>query len=284
MTGHAARARPRWKSVLMHGLLLAGAVIMIYPLLWMVASSLKPSNLIFSDLSIIPRRIDLSHYTDGWAALSVSFGRFLTNSAVVAALSVIGLVFSSSLTAFAFARLEFAGRRILFAIMLTTIMLPAHAILLPQYLLFNKLGWLNTYLPLIVPHWLGVDAFFVFLLVQFMRAIPRELDDAARIDGCGPFRLYWSVILPLTKPALVTVAIMSFTWSWDEFLGPLIYLQDPHKFTVPLGLQMFLDASSGSNWGGMFAMSVVALVPPLLLFGVFQRRIIQGIATTGIKG
>jgi multiple sugar transport system permease protein len=268
----------------LHALVAAGAFVMIYPLLWMLASSLKPSDLIFTDVSLIPKHIDFSHYTDGWSALSVSFGRFLTNSIVVTGLSVIGLVLSSSLTAFAFARLEFVGRRILFALMLVTIMLPAHALLLPQYLLFNKLGWLNTYLPLILPHWLGVDAFFVFLLVQFMRGIPRELDDAARVDGCGPFRLYWEIILPLCKPALVTVAIMSFTWSWDEFLGPLVYLQDPHKFTVPLGLQMFLDASSGSNWGGMFAMSVVALVPPLALFILFQRRIIQGIATTGIKG
>jgi multiple sugar transport system permease protein len=277
-------ARPAWQSVLLHTVVLAGALVMIYPLLWMLSSSLKPSSLIFSDLSLIPSELDFSHYTDGWTALSVSFGRFITNSLVVAALSVTGLVFSSALTAFAFARLEFAGRKLLFGVMLVTIMLPAHALLIPQYLLFTELGWINTYLPLVIPRWFAVDAFFVFLLVQFMRGIPRELDDAARVDGCGPFQLFWHIILPLSKPALVTVAIMSFTWSWDEFLGPLIYLQDPRTFTVPLGLQMFLDASSGSDWGGMFAMSVLALVPPLLLFTIFQRRIIQGIATTGIKG
>lgn len=284
MNGRVRGARPIWKSVALHAAIFAGAVFMIYPLLWMLASSFKPSELIFSDLSLIPKRIDFSHYTDGWNALTVTFSRFIANSIVVAVLSVIGLVVSSSLTAFAFARLEFIGRRVLFAVMLMTIMLPAHALLLPQYLLFTELGWIDTYLPLVIPRWFGVDAFFVFLLVQFMRRIPRELDDAARMDGCGQFRLFWEIILPLCKPALVTVAILSFTWSWDEFLAPLVYLQDPHKFTVPLGLQSFLDASSGSDWGGMFAMSVVALVPPLLLFGIFQRRIIEGIATTGLKG
>jgi multiple sugar transport system permease protein len=277
-------ARPAWKSVAMHAAVFAGAVVMIYPLLWLLASSLKPTSEIFSDLSLVPRHVTFSHYRDGWNALSVSFGRFFANSIVVAVLSVTGLIVSSSLTAFAFARMDFPGRRILFALMLVTMMLPAHALLLPQYLLFTHLGWINSYLPLVVPRWFSVDAFFVFLLVQFMRNIPRDLDEAAVLDGCGPFRLWWSIILPLTKPALVTVAILSFTWTWDEFLQPLVYLQNPQSFTVPLGLQMFLDASSGSDWGGMFAMSVLVLVPPLLLFGMFQRRIIQGIASTGIRG
>lgn len=277
-------ARPAWKSVAMHAAVFAGAVVMIYPLLWLLASSLKPTSEIFSDLSLVPRHVTFSHYRDGWNALSVSFGRFFANSIVVAVLSVTGLIVSSSLTAFAFARMDFPGRRLLFALMLVTMMLPAHALLLPQYLLFTHLGWINSYLPLVVPRWFSVDAFFVFLLVQFMRNIPRDLDEAAVLDGCGPFRLWWSIILPLTKPALVTVAILSFTWTWDEFLQPLVYLQNPQSFTVPLGLQMFLDASSGSDWGGMFAMSVLVLVPPLLLFGMFQRRIIQGIASTGIRG
>lgn len=283
--GSRRRARRRrMRSVAVHAIAVAGAVVMLYPLLWLISSSIKPSALIFSDAGLWPHRIDLSGYNQGWSALPVTFGRFLLNSVLVTVLSVLGVLVSSSVTAFAFARLEFTGKKVLFAFMLATVMLPHHVTLVPQYILFNHFGWINTYVPLVAPSWLAVNSFFVFLIVQFIRGIPRELDEAAMLDGCGPLRLFLQIILPLTAPALVTTAILAFVWSWDEFLGPLIYLQDPQKFTVPLGLRMFLDATASSNWGGMFAMSVLALLPLFVVFLLFQRRIVEGVATSGLKG
>jgi len=167
--------------------------------------------------------------------------------------------------------------------MLGTLMVPYQATLVPQYILFLNLDWVNTMLPLVVPKFLAVDAFFIFLLTQFFRGLPRELDEAAVMDGCGAWRIYWSIILPLSVPALATAAIFTFIFTWDDFFGPLIYLTDIENFTVQLGLRGFLDSSGQSDWGAMFAMAVLTLLPVLALFLLFQRLLIQGIATTGLK-
>jgi multiple sugar transport system permease protein len=195
-----------------------------------------------------------------------------------------GNVLTCSLAAYAFARLKFWGRDFWFALMLGTLMLPYHVTLIPQYVLFLHLDWVNTFLPLVVPKFLAADAFFIFLLTQFFRTIPRELDEAAMIDGCGPWRIYWKIILPLSLPALATAAIFTFIWTWDDFVGPLVYLTDMANYTVQLGLRSFVDSTGKSDWGALFAMSVLTLLPVFAFFLFFQRLLIEGIATTGLRG
>jgi len=270
-------------SVIKHILLIATGFLMIYPLLWMLVSSFRPTDEIFRDTSLIPKGITLANYTYGWSALNQPFGHYLINSGIVVLGCIIGNVLSCSLAAYAFARLKFTGRTILFAIMLLTIMIPYHVVLVPQYILFQQFGWVNTFLPLIVPKLLGTDAFFVFLMVQFIRGLPKELDEAARIDGCGHFNTFFRIILPLMVPAVATTAIFTFIWMWNDFLSSLIYLIDPSMYTVPLALRAFLDSTGSSNWGAMFAMSIVSLIPVFLAFLFGQRFLIRGIATTGIK-
>jgi multiple sugar transport system permease protein len=260
------------------------SLVMLYPLLWMLASSFKPENEIFGNASLIPSSLSLDSYWRGWSGLQVSFGQFFLNSLTISLLSVIGNVFSCSLAAYAVARLKFPGRNFWFALMLGTMMLPYHVTLIPQYVLFLNLDWVDTFLPLVVPKFLAADAFFIFLLVQFFRTIPRELDEAALIDGAGPWVIYWKVILPLSLPALATAAIFTFIWTWDDFFGPLVYLNDMGSYTVQLGLRAFVDSSGKSDWGALFAMSTLTLLPVFAFFVFFQRLLIQGIATTGLRG
>jgi multiple sugar transport system permease protein len=268
---------------LRHGLLIAASFVMLYPLLWMVASAFKPENAIFTDLSIIPPSLDPKNFREGWTALQTSFTTFYWNSFVIAILVVIGNLISCSLTAYAFARLEFRWKRQLFALMLGTLMLPYHVTLIPQYVLFLQLGWVDTILPLVVPKFLAADAFFIFLMVQFFRGIPRELDEAAQMDGCSPWRIYWKIIMPLSLPVMATAGIFSFLWTWNDFFGPLIYLNDSANYTVPLALRSFVDATGTSAWGQLFAMSVLAILPIFLVFLFFQRLIIEGVAMSGMK-
>lgn len=272
------------RAVLTHIALIVGAFIMLYPLIWMVSSSLKPKELIFTELNLWPQDPRWENYVNGWSGIGVTFTTFFRNSLIVSTLAVIGNLISCSMAAYAFARLDFAFKRIWFALMLMTLMLPIHVLLVPQYVLYRNFGWLDTFLPLTVPHFLATDAFFIFLLVQFIRGIPRELDQAAEIDGGNPWQIYWGVILPLSKSALVTTAIFTFIWTWNDFLTQLIYLSSVQKYTVSLGLRLFLDSSGISNWGPMLAMSTVALVPVFVLFLLFQRLLVEGIATTGMKG
>jgi len=283
----AHRRRSPWpartRSVLKHLGLIALALVMLYPLLWLVASSIKPNDEIFRDLSLIPQNIDLSNYSNGWNALSEPFGRYLLNSAVIVLGSLIGNLVSCSMAAYAFARLEFRGRKLWFSIMLMSIMLPIHVIIVPQYVLFSKLEWINTFLPLIVPKLLATDAFFIFLMVQFFRGIPRELDEAARLDGCGHIRIYLRIMLPLSGPALATTAIFTFIWTWNDFFSQLIFLTKPNMYTAPVALRTFLDSTGQSSWGPMFAMSLVTLIPVFLVFLFGQKYLVKGIATTGIK-
>ena len=265
-------------------LLLAGfGIIMLAPLLWMLSSSFKPEPEIFGNTSLIPKNPTLQNYVEGWTALPVSFTRFYINSFIIVIASIIGNMFSCSLAAYAFSRLNFKLRGLWFALMLGTLMLPHHVIMIPQYILFSKLGWVNTFYPLIVPKFLAVDAFFIFLMVQFIRTLPRELDEAARIDGCGYFGIFFRIILPLAMPSLATTAIFTFIWTWNDFLTPLIYLNSPELATIPMALRSFMDAESGSAFGPLFAMSICALVP---IFGFFisgQKYLVRGVATTGLK-
>lgn len=287
-TATIVRKQRQWRAVrglVAHAVLILICILMLYPVLWMLASSFRPEATIFSNYTLWPdENFSLRAYIEGWTGLSVSFTRFFLNSALVACLAVMGNVIACSLAAYAFARLNFPLRNFWFAMMLGTLMLPYHVTLIPQYVLFLNLGWVDTFLPLVVPKFLAVDAFFIFLMVQFFRGIPRELDDAAMMDGCGPWKIYLLVMLPLSKPVLATAAIFSFIWTWDDFFGPLIYLNDTNNYTVPLALRAFVDSSGRSEWGPLFAMSTLSLVPVFLVFLFFQRLIIRGISTSGLKG
>jgi len=273
----------RVSAVVRHVVLIALSALLLYPLIWMTVSSLRPNELIFRLPGLVPVMWEFSNFTDGWTALRPSFERYLLNSTIVVAGSILGNLISCSMAAYAFARLRFRFRTAFFAIMLVTIMLPMHVVIVPQYIMFSKLGLVNTFWPLILPKLLATDAFFIFLMVQFIRGIPRELDEAAKIDGAGHWRIYFSILLPIMSPALATTAIFTFVWVWNDFFGPLIYLNDPNLFTVPLALRQFMDSQGMSNYGGMFAMSVVSLLPVFLAFLFGQRYLIRGIATTGIK-
>ncbi|MCR8725590.1 carbohydrate ABC transporter permease [Frigidibacter sp. ROC022] len=278
------RARKIGNQIFRHVVLSTAAVVMLFPLLWLIMSAFKPDSMIFSHPLALPEKLDFSAFVNGWTELRVSFTTFYKNSFIIAGLAVVGNLMACSLTAFAFARLKFWGRSVWFALMLGTLMLPYHVTLVPQYIMFLKLGWVGSYLPLIVPKFLAVDAFFIFLMVQFFRGIPREIDEAATMDGCGPWRIYWKIMLPLSTPVLATAAIFSFIWTYDDFLGPLIYLNDPRKFTVPLALRAFVDGSGGESlYGELFAMSTLSLVPVFIVFLAFQRLIIRGVALGALK-
>jgi multiple sugar transport system permease protein len=279
------KAKDRIKEIVYHVLVSASCFIMLYPILWMVASSLKETSEIWTNATaLIPSRPTLQHYIDGWAGFGgITFATFWKNSFIYAGLGTIASVASSAVVAYAFAKIRFVGRQFWFSIMLMTMMLPVQVLLIPQYIVFNKLNWVNTFLPLIVPRFFG-NAFFIFLMVQFMRGIPVELDEAAEIDGCSKIGIFFRVILPLIQPALITAAIFSFYWTWEDFLGPLLYLQDPHYYTVSLAVRAYSDPDVGTDWGSIFAMSSLSLLPVFVIFISFQRYLVEGISTTGIKG
>ncbi|MCU6796106.1 carbohydrate ABC transporter permease [Paenibacillus sp. WQ 127069] len=267
-----------------HLIIIAIGLVMMYPVLWLLSSSFKPNNLIFSDTTLWPKEFTLTNYINGWKGLQgISFLRFFTNSAQISVMSVLGNVITCSLAAFAFARLDFKYKKLWFSMMLVTIMLPYHVTLVPQYILYKNFEWINTYLPLIVPKWLAHDSFFILLMVQFIRGIPKELDESATIDGCGEGQIYWKIILPLLVPALITTAIFTFIWTWDDFFSQMIYLNNVKLFTVQLGIRSLFDPAGESDWGALLAMSVLSLIPIMTIFLTFQRYFLDGIATTGIK-
>jgi multiple sugar transport system permease protein len=278
-------ARRGARSLVWHASALAILAVVLYPVAWVIGASLKPGNQIVQSLELFPS----NPITDNYRGLAggiagIPIYSFFVNSLIIAVASVIGVLASCSLAAYAFARIRFAGRNILFTLMIGTLLLPHHVLIIPQYVMFQKAELINTFVPLVIGKFLAVDAFFVFLMVQFMRSLPKELDEAARIDGCGHMRIYWNIVLPLCRPALITSAIFTFIWSWNDFLGPLLYLNEPEKYTVSLGLKMFIDQDSLSDYGGMVAMSLVALFPVVLFFVAFQRYLVEGSATSGLKG
>jgi multiple sugar transport system permease protein len=278
-------ARKLPARLLTHGVIILLGVIMLYPVVWMVLSSFKPNNTIFSDTSLILKSFTLENYASGWKGYSgVEFSRFFLNSLFICAAAVAANLVSCSFASYAFGRLKFFGKTFWFGAMMVSIMLPAHVTTIPRFVMYNGFGWIDSYLPIIMPKLLATDAFFVFLLVQFVRSLPMDLDEAATIDGCGPFGIFFRVILPLAGPALVTTALFTFLWTWDDFFHQLLYINTTYKFTVPLGLRSFVDASGESNWGAVLAMSSLSMIPCFVLFFSLQKYFVQGIATTGIKG
>lgn len=278
-----SRGRGRIRAVTKHAGLIIFALIMVYPLIWMLVSSFKPDDQILADPSPIPREFTWENFIQGWTVLGQPFLVFFINSLIVTVGAILGNLFSCSLTAYALARLDFRMRRFYVGIVLVTVMLPVHVLVIPQYIFFSQLHLVNTYFPLVIPKVLGTDSFFVFLMIQFIRGIPRELDQAAMIDGSGPFRTFFYVILPLMRPALVTTTIFTFIWTWNDFFVPLIYLTSSQSFTVPVALNSMVDSQSQGGTGMLLAMSVVSLIPIMMFFVFAQRHLIRGIATTGIK-
>ncbi len=268
-----------------HAVIIAFGVLMLYPVLWLISSSLKPGNTIFTDPSLLSGSFSFEHYIKGWQGVGrIHFSAFFANSLLVCGCVVVCNIVSCSMAAYAFGRLKFALKGLWFGIMMLSIMLPTHVTTIPRYVMFNNFGWVDSYLPLIAPKLLATDAFFVFLLVQFVRGLPKDLDESATLDGCGKVGIFFRIIVPLCVPAMVTTALFSFLWTWDDFFNQLLYLNTPAKYTVTLGLRMFMDSSGQSSWGPMFAMSVLSMAPCFALFFSLQKYFVQGIATTGIKG
>ncbi len=268
-----------------HIFVAAACCIMIYPILWMVFSSFKENNEIFQNAHTLwPKEFHFENYVYGWKGFGgVSFDVFFLNSFIVALLSTIGAVASSLLVAYGFSRIKFRGRQFWFVCMLLTMMLPYQIVAIPQYVVFQKLNWINSFKPLIIPQFMG-QAFFIFLMMQFIRGIPSELDQSAKIDGCGRYSIFFRIIVPLVSPAIITSTIFSFYWRWDDFFAPLLFLNRPQLYTIPLALRIFADPTSISNWSGMLAMASLSLVPVLLVFFLFQKYLTEGISTTGLKG
>lgn len=273
------------RTPLAHIFLIALAVVMLYPVVWMLAASFRPEGETFIGAGLLPEHPTLENYVLGWRFVgSDTFTTFYANSFLICGLAIVGNLVSCSMAAYAFARLRFVGRHVLFAIMLGSIMLPIHAQLIPQYILFLKLGWVNTILPLVLPKFLATDAFFVFLMVQFMRTLPRELEQAAEIDGATYWQRYTRVVLPLAMPALVTTAVFTFIFVYNDYFSQLIYLTSNDAMTVPLALRLFINSGGGrSNYGGMFAMSILSIGPVLGFYIASQRLLVQEFATTGFK-
>lgn len=275
----------RLRTYSLHLLLILLLIVMLYPVIWMVASSFRPEQEIFGGLGLIPKSFTLDNYRNGWFLFGDrTFGDFFINSFIISGLAIAGNLISCSMAAYAFARLNFSMKWLWFALMLGSIMLPIHAQLIPQYIFFLKIGWVGSFLPLVVPKFLATDAFFIFLMVQFMRSLPPELEQAAMIDGASYWQRYWRIILPLSMPALVTTAVFTFINTYNDFFSQLIYLNDSEKMTVPVALRLFLDPSGGtSSYGGMFAMVLVSIGPVLGFFLASQRLLVRGIATQGFK-
>lgn len=259
--------------------------VVLYPVIWLVFSTFKPSSEFGQNPGLIPESPTIDNYIKVVEGIGgTPLWRFFTNSLVIASLSVIGTIVSSSMAAYAFGRIRFKGANVFFAAMIGTLLLPFHVLIIPQFILFQKLDLIDTYVPLVVGKFLAVEAFFVFLMVQFIRNLPREMDEAAKIDGAGHIRVFTAIILPLIRPALITSAIFSFIWTWNDFLGPLLYVTSPEKYPLPIALRLYNDATSTSDYGATVAVSMLALVPILLFFIVFQRFLVAGVATQGLKG
>ena len=273
-------------TTLYHALILLIGLMMVYPLIWMVMSSFKETNTIFTTAgSLIPKQFTLENYINGWKGFAkITFVTFFKNSLLISILATFGTIISSAVVAYGFARFKFRGRGLLFSAMLLSMMLPAQVLMIPQYLWYQKLGWVGSYLPLIVPYFFATQGFFVYLMSNFISGIPVELDEAAKIDGCSYWGIFIKVIAPLMKPAVVTGCIFSFMWRWDDFLSALLYINKTSMYPVSLALKLFCDPGSSSDYGAMFAMATLSILPSVLIFIFFQKYLVEGISTSGLKG
>jgi oligogalacturonide transport system permease protein len=273
------------KDTMSYFILIIVGLLMIYPLLWLFFSSFKDNAEIFSSLRLLPQRFDLSGYREGWEGTGqFTFGTFMLNTVAMVVPTILATVISSTLVAYGFARFDFKFKKIFFMLMISTMMLPNAVLIIPRYMLFRKFGWLNSYKPFYMPQIFAFTAFFNYLMIQFIRGIPHELDESARMDGLGSFRTLVYILAPLCKPALFSMFIFQFIWTWNDFFNPLIYINSISKYPVSLALRMSVDAQSFIAWNKVLAMSFVSIVPMVVLFFAAQKYFVEGIATTGLKG
>ena len=260
-------------------------LVMVYPLLWLFASSFRTNQEIFTSLGLIPGELVTDAYARGWQGSGqYSYGTFFINTFLMVIPTVLGTIVSSALVGYGFARFRFPFKKLLFILMISQLMLPNAVIIIPRYILFRSLGWLNTYLPFIVPAMFATYSFFIFMMVQFIRGIPKELDESAYIDGCNSFTIFTRIMLPLLKPALFSAGIFQFIWRWNDFLNPLIYINSVKKYPLSLALRMSMDITDAISWNQLMAMSLLTMIPPILIFFFAQRYFVEGITTTGLKG
>ena len=279
------RRAARINSMLRYTVLVVVGMIMIYPLLWLVGASFKTNSEMFSSPWFWPKDPTLQGYVDGWkTSTPYNFAHFFLNSMQIVIPKVIGTAISSTLVAYGFARFDFPGKKIIFTILIGTLLLPDVVTRIPQYLLFRELGWLDTYLPLFVPQFLAFEAFFVFMLIQFLRAIPRDMEEAARVDGANAIQTLIYVVVPMLMPAIISVCLFQFMWTMNDFLGPLIYISSVEKYPISLALKLSIDTTEAFNWNQILSMTVLALTPSLIVFFLAQRHFIEGISTGGVKG
>jgi oligogalacturonide transport system permease protein len=268
--------------------LIAVGIFMIYPMLWMVGASFKANNNeIFSSIGIIPKKFSIQAYIDGWHSTEYSFLKYLINTYKIVLPKVFGTVLSATITAYGFARFQFKGKKLFYAILLSTLFLPQVVLNIPQYLLFRDIGWLKptlSYFPLIIPAFFASDTYFVFMLVQFLRGIPRELEEAAKIDGSNSLQTLWYIICPVLKPSIVSAALFQFMWSSNDFMGPLIYVKTVSKYPAALGLRLSMDAEVGFEWNKVLAMSIVTIIPSLIVFFAAQKQFVEGVTAGSLKG
>jgi oligogalacturonide transport system permease protein len=270
---------------LRYGLLVLVGLVMLYPLVWLVGASFKTNAEIFASPGFLPADPTLDGYIEGWkTSTPYTFGHFFLNSMAIVIPKVIGTAISCTLVAYAFARFDFPFKRVMFGMVIATLLLPNVVTRIPQYLLFRDLGWLDTFLPLWVPSALAGDAFFVFMLVQFLRAIPRDMEEAARVDGATTFQTLIFIVVPMLAPALISVCLFQFMWTMNDFLGPLIYISSVEKYPVSLALKLSIDTTESFEWNRILAMSVLTILPSLIVFFMAQKYFIEGISTGGVKG
>ncbi|MGL5434583.1 MAG: carbohydrate ABC transporter permease [Lachnospiraceae bacterium] len=280
------KRRKLYGRVVYHLFVCGFGLLMLYPLIWMFMSSFKETNSILNTAgSLLPEKFLLDNYFNGWSGFAgTTFTTFFCNSLIIAVLSTIGTLASSALVAYSFSRCKFRGQKLLFGAMLASMMLPGQILMVPQYIWYQKLGWVGSYAPLIVPYCFAIQGFFVYLMMNFISGVPKELDEAARIDGCSHFGIFWRIMMPLMTPALVTGSIFSFMWRWDDFMSALLYINDVKKYPVSLALKLFSDPGSSSDYGAMLAMASLSILPIVLIFVFFQKYLVEGISTSGLKG
>lgn len=260
-------------------------IVMLYPIIWMFFATFKTNEEIFGSVKLFPKSYSFKNYIDGWIGSGdITYARYFSNTFLLVIPTTLLTIMSSTLVAYGFARFRFPYKKPLFALLISTLMLPNAVIIVPRYIMFSKLGWINTYLPFYVPALLACYPFFVFMLVQFLRGIPKELDESAYMDGCGTFRTLVSIILPLMKPALFSAGLFQFLWTYNDYFNSLIYINSGFKYTVSLALRLSLDSESVVNWGKMMSVSFIAVVPLIILFFAAQKYFVEGIATSGLKG
>ena len=271
-------------SAIKYIILIVVGLLMIYPLLWLIGASFKENNEIFSSVGIIPKKLDFTGYVNGWkTSTEYTFTKYFMNTFAIVVPKVIFTLISCTLAAYGFARFKIPGKKVLFSILIGTLLLPTIVLNIPQYIMYRQLGWLDTYLPLIIPSLLATDTFFVFMLVQFLRGLPLELEEAAKIDGCNSFQTLMYILVPILKPALISVALFQFIWSMNDFMGPLIYISSVDKYPISIALKMSMDNSAVVQWSQVMAMAVIALVPSIIIFFSAQKYFVEGVSTSGLK-